>query len=172
MKEFNDESFLLESYGREMSPEGMRRAAFSLLRLADSIDQQWRAENISLNYSSYSELGRIERNALNLCRVAIIELSKAKQKENHLGPEFAGQPAWNMLLELFQQFAGGAKVSTKSLQLVSGCPETTALRLITRLEDAGFLERTTSVSDRRVTLVSLSRLGVLSIGRALEGLDT
>ena len=76
-----------------------------------------------------------------------------------------------MLLELFIQFAGGAKVSTKSLSLISGSPDTTAHRLIDRLEDAGLIKRSTSTSDKRVTLVELTRKGVLAVGSALKALD-
>lgn len=85
-----------------------------------------------------------------------------------LGADLGGLPAWNILLELFKQFSGGAKVSTKSLQIISRCPETTALRIIHRLEELGFVARTSSDRDRRVTFVSLTREGVTALGSVLE----
>jgi DNA-binding MarR family transcriptional regulator len=72
-----------------------------------------------------------------------------------------------MLLELFIQFSGGARVSTKSLVIASGTSDTTGLRLIDRLEEAGLVERSPSQMDKRVTLVSLTRQGVIAVGKVL-----
>ncbi|AOL93928.1 DNA repair protein RadC [Porphyrobacter sp. LM 6] len=76
-----------------------------------------------------------------------------------------------MLIELFVQFAGGAKVSTKSLCIISGIPDTTALRLIDKLDEAGLIKRTSSQADKRVTLVELTREGVVAVGNALMDID-
>ncbi len=91
-------------------------------------------------------------------------------REEAIGIDIIGVPAWNMLLELFKQFAGGAKVSTKSLQLISRCPETTALRIIARLEHRGLVTRSQSPTDKRVTFVTLTRDGVVKVGTVLERL--
>ncbi len=103
--------------------------------------------------------------------VAAKEQSRAKVRDDAIGPDIIGIPAWNMLLELFRQFAGGAKVSTKSLQLIAGCPETTALRIIDRLEQRGLVIRTQSAADRRVTFINLTREGVVTVGLVLERLS-
>nr|WP_237440899.1 MarR family transcriptional regulator [Erythrobacter ramosus] len=73
-----------------------------------------------------------------------------------------------MLLELFVQFSGGAAVSTKSLIKVSRAPPTTAFRQIDRLEREGLIKRRTSDVDQRVTLIDLTRKGVVAVGCALE----
>lgn len=77
-----------------------------------------------------------------------------------------------MLLELFIQFAGGATVSTKSLCLASGLADTSALRMIDRLEAAGLLERSQSPVDKRITLVGLSKQGVTAVGMILMDADS
>ncbi len=87
-----------------------------------------------------------------------------------MGADLVGISAWNMLLELFKQFAGKAKVSTKSLQIVANCPETTALRIIAKLEERGLVIRSHSDGDRRVTFVELTRDGVTRVGTVLERL--
>ena len=89
-------------------------------------------------------------------------------REDAIGTEFVGIPAWNMLLELFRQFAGGARVSTKSLQIISRCPETTALRIIDRLEKQGLVERSVSHDDKRFTFVTLTRDGLIKVGSVLK----
>ena len=153
------------------TPSEMRRLAISLLRLSDSIDQGWSPDDLRSRYGMLSKAGRIEKMSLILAKVADLEVQKTKVREHHLGKDLLGNPAWNMLLELFQQFAGGALVSTKSLQLIAGCPETTALRVIDRLEDFGLVERQTSESDRRVTVIGLSREGLVKVGSVLQDLD-
>jgi DNA-binding IclR family transcriptional regulator len=72
-----------------------------------------------------------------------------------------------MLLELFIQFAGGARVSTKCLVIASGAPDTTALRMIDRLVESGLVERAPSQTDKRVTLINLTREGVVAVGMVL-----
>ncbi|KPF65606.1 MarR family transcriptional regulator [Porphyrobacter sp. AAP60] len=138
--------------------------------MADSVDQNWRPENTRSNYPVFSKVARIERNAIPLSHSAIREENRAKIRDDVIGVEMVGAPAWNMLLELFKQFAGGAKVSTKSLQVISRCPETTALRIIDRLEAGGFVARSQSESDRRVTFVNLTKTGVVKVGSVLEQL--
>lgn len=138
--------------------------------MADSIEQNWDDAYVRSNYPMFSQAARIERNAIPLSLSATKEEYRAKLREETIGLDLLGVPAWNMLLELFKQFAGGAKVSTKSLQLISRCPETTALRIIDRLEQRGIVERCQSSTDKRVTFVSLTREGVVKVGSVLEKL--
>lgn len=171
MQEISDFDALLNRVELMFEPDEMRRFAAAVLRLADASDQAWSPENVKFKYTRFSKAGRIEKNALQLAQLAQRESMRSQLRERHIDPDLLGEPAWNMLLELFQQFAGGALVSTKSLQLISGCPETTALRVLDRLEAAGLIERTPSQVDKRVTLIGLSRTGVEKVGAALSDLD-
>lgn len=159
---------LLNRLESDLSPDTLRELAANIFRLADSMDQNWHPENIRSNYPIFSKVARIERNAIPLSHSAVIEESRARIREEAIGVEIVGAPAWNMLLELFKQFAGDAKVSTKSLQVISRCPETTALRIINRLERRGFVARSQSERDKRVTFVNLTKDGVLKVGSVLE----
>lgn len=161
---------LLGQLEANMSPASLRDLSATLLRLADSIDQDWNPALVRSNFPWFSKSARIERNAMSLAFSATKEEHRAKLREEVIGTDLLGIPAWNMLLELFKQFAGGAKVSTKSLQIISGCPETTALRIIGRLERRGLVTRTHSEGDRRVTFVTLTRDGVTKVGTILERL--
>lgn len=151
-----------------MAPASLRDLATTLLRLADSIDQDWNPDTVRSNYPIFSKAARIERIALSLSFSATKEEYRAKLREEAIGVDLVGVPAWNMLLELFKQGSGGAKVSTKSLQIISRCPETTALRIIDRLEDRGLVARSQSETDRRVTFVTLTRDGLTKVGSVLE----
>lgn len=162
---------ILAHIEQQFSPLQMRNLAGSLLKLADAIEQDWNPDRVSSAYSSFSTAGRIEQRALALAKIAIETRERAHRRQRFLPDEFLGEPAWEILLELFTQFAGGAKVSTKSLCLVSGVPDTTAMRLIDRMEDASLVQRTSSDVDKRVTLVELTRQGVIAVGSALQEIE-
>ena len=158
---------MLNRIATDFSAQQMRQLGASLIRLADSIDQEWSPDQAKLSYHWLTKAGQIERNAVELAKVAVQARLAASRRTRHLPAEFLGEPAWEMLLELFIQFAGGAKVSTKSLCIASGLPDTTALRLIDRLEEAGLIERSQSQIDKRVTMVFLTRQAVKAVGSIL-----
>lgn len=151
-----------------MHPSSMRRLANAILRLADAIDQEWSPNFVKPNFPMFSKAAIIEKNAIPLSFSAVKEDFRSKIPEDILGSEIGGLPAWNILLELFKQFSGGAKVSTKTLQIISRCPEAAALRIINRLEELGFVARTPSHQGKRITFVSLTREGVVAVGSVLE----
>lgn len=158
---------LLDQIAGDFSAGQMRQLGSVLLKLADALDDEWDPEQVRSTYHWMSRAGRIERRALHLAKVALRLRAKSHRRTRHLSPEWFGEPAWEMLLELFIQFAGGARVSTKSLIMASGVADTTGLRVIDRLEQAGLIDRSASRMDKRVTLVSLTSEGVVAVGSIL-----
>lgn len=69
-----------------------------------------------------------------------------------------GEPAWDILLDLFASEAEGKAVSISSACLAAAVPMTTALRWVTRLEEEGLIERS-ATGDRRRINVHLTRSG-------------
>ncbi|MGQ2936869.1 MAG: hypothetical protein ACT6RK_22505, partial [Sphingopyxis sp.] len=55
--------------------------------------------------------------------------------------ELFGEPAWDMLIDLFIHEAQAKPVSTSSLCIASGLPMSSALRLLQRLCDTGLVTR-------------------------------
>jgi hypothetical protein len=155
----------------QFSAQQMRTLGSSLLKLADALDDDWQPEMVRSKYHWVTGAGQIERNALPLAQVAMRLRRSAEYRTRHFSKEWFGEPAWNMLLELFIQFAGGARVSVKSLVIASGAPETTAGRMLNRLESHGLVERKPSATDRRVMPVSLTCQGVIRVGSALKVAD-
>ena len=160
---------VLDTLADSWKPEDLRDLASTLLKLADSIDQKWEGPEARPIFRWPSALARIEKNALNLAVKARTIYEKRRERKEHVPGQFLSEPAWDMLLELFMQFAGGAKVSTTSLCIAADCPGSTALRYIAQLEEAGLVTRAASEFDGRVTFVELTDEGVLSVGRYLEG---
>lgn len=159
---------IIDRLADEWKPEAMRDLAAMLLRLADSIDQDWRPSNLRSIYRWPSSLSRIERNAANLATKARVISTQRNRRRDYISHDLLGEPAWDMLLDLFMQYAGGAKVSTTSLCIASQVPHTTALRYIALLEDMGYVSRSPSDADKRVNFVELTEMGVMSMGNYLE----
>lgn len=163
-----DGQALLAGLAESWKPEDIRNLANTLLHLADSLDQDWQGPQARSIFRWHNSLARIERNAINLAMKAKLIYDERRKRREYISPDLLGEPAWDMLLELFMQFAGGAKVSTTSLCIASDCPTTTALRYISQLEQSGYVKRSTSGYDRRVNFVELTDKGVLSVGQYLE----
>lgn len=161
-------SHVIDDIEATMTPAEMRDLAGSLLRLADAFDQDWSPEGVQASFHWPSGAAKIEKNSLELAKRATLLVKQREMREKFLPKDLFGEPAWNMLLDLFIQFAGGAKVSGKSLSIAAGCPQTTALRHLARLEEAGLVKREPSRHDARVTLYSLTKQGVIGVGRVLE----
>lgn len=71
-------------------------------------------------------------------------------------PELFGEPAWDMLVDLFIHQSRGQPLSMSSLCITAGIPTSSAMKLIQRLCDAGILERSPDAYDGRRSLVNLT----------------
>jgi len=70
-----------------------------------------------------------------------------------------GEPAWDILLDLFIAAKEGRRVSVMSACIGAAVPSTTALRWISALEREGLLLREDDADDARRTYVMLSPCG-------------
>lgn len=80
-------------------------------------------------------------------------------REKHFPAYFFGEPAWNMLIDLFIEDIQGRRVSVTSAGIASRGPPTTALRWIALMHGEGLVERQASATDRRRTWLSLTPKG-------------
>jgi DNA-binding MarR family transcriptional regulator len=76
------------------------------------------------------------------------------------GENLFGEPAWDMLLDLYASHLEQKRVSVSSLQIASAVPGTTALRWMTRLESKGLIMRHADPFDARRVFVELSADGL------------
>jgi DNA-binding MarR family transcriptional regulator len=82
-----------------------------------------------------------------------------RSRSRHFAPALFGEPAWDMLLDLFVASERRCETSVKSVSIASGVPATTALRWLMVLEDAQLIEREPDPADGRRTLIRLSKTG-------------
>lgn len=71
-------------------------------------------------------------------------------------PSLFGEPAWDMLIDLFIHQCERKSVSTSSLCIASGVPMSSALRMIQRLCEAGLVSRRADPTDGRRFFVELA----------------
>lgn len=75
------------------------------------------------------------------------------------GTTVIDDPAWSILLDLFEAYLTQRNRFVKSVGIASGAPSTTALRYLVLLDEVGLVERRADPIDRRRTLVHLSEIG-------------
>lgn len=83
-------------------------------------------------------------------------LRDAARRRDLFGRGCLGDPAWNILLDLFIQEQRGVSSGTFASSVASGAPAATGLRYLKELERAGHVERTKDPADARRVLVRLS----------------
>lgn len=75
------------------------------------------------------------------------------------GEGLFGEPAWDLLLDLFIQTSYGRRVTVTNACVGAAAPATTALRYIAAMEDKGLVERQPNPEDRRSNLLKLTPEG-------------
>lgn len=86
-------------------------------------------------------------------------------------PELFGEPAWDILLDLYVAHAEGKQVSVSSACIGSASPATTGLRWLGILADEGLIVRENDAEDNRRVLVRLTRTGITAMERFLDEAD-
>jgi DNA-binding MarR family transcriptional regulator len=106
----------------------------------------------------------VERNSDRLAEIAAREYRARRSRERYFDRTLFGEPAWDILIDLFIQQSSGKTVSVTSAAIASQVPVTTALRHLAMLQRAGLVERMRSAADARVKLLRLTKDGYVRIG--------
>ncbi|WP_336986285.1 MarR family winged helix-turn-helix transcriptional regulator [Altererythrobacter aquiaggeris] len=86
-----------------------------------------------------------------------------RHRDQYFESSLFGEPAWDILLDLFLHRAKGVQITVTSACLASSVPATTALRWINVLIDQGLVAKMASKTDARVQFLYLSPKGILAI---------
>lgn len=92
-----------------------------------------------------------------------------RRRDRLFGPIF-GEPAWDILLDLFVMEGRGTGVPVSSACIASGASHSTALRQIEELVRLGLVERIRDEHDKRRTYLKLSGQGLHTLTLVLEPL--
>lgn len=79
--------------------------------------------------------------------------------------------AWDIMLELYLGAIEGGVIYVKQMIIASGERPATGIRIIARLEDAGFIERNSDDLDQRRVIVNLTQRGRQAMELLLSGIS-
>lgn len=91
-----------------------------------------------------------------LIRIARSEYNERMRRSRHFQDELLGEPAWNILLDLFISRAKGMRISISSACIASQVPYTTALRWLKLLEQNALIQRVDDPDDGRRSWIELT----------------
>ncbi len=112
---------------------------------------------------------RASRNYLALARKAY---ALRRRRATIFGnPDLFGEPAWDILLDLYIAHAEGKAVSVSSACIGSAAPATTGLRWLGVLADEGFVARENDHDDQRRVMVRLSPSGLAAMEQFFDAVD-
>ncbi len=86
-------------------------------------------------------------------------------------PDLFGEPAWDILLDLFIAAGEGKTVSVSSACIGSAAPATTGLRWLGVLAEEGLVVRENDPEDHRRVLVRLAPAGQAAMERFFETVE-
>lgn len=113
---------------------------------------------------------RSERRYLALARQAYA--LRRKRAAIFGNPELFGEPAWDILLDLYIAHGEAKQVSVSSACIGSAAPSTTGLRWLGVLADEGLVVRENDAEDHRRVLVRLTSKGVAAMERFFDAVGT
>jgi DNA-binding MarR family transcriptional regulator len=102
-----------------------------------------------------------------LAELAQVLYSSRRRRGKFFQQDLFGEPAWDMLLDLFVHYARNRALRTTSVCVASDVPLSTALRWIAQLERQGLIERGGIEQDKRATLVWLTKDGAQAVRNCL-----
>ncbi|MDB5661987.1 MAG: uncharacterized protein JWM38_1517 [Sphingomonas bacterium] len=91
------------------------------------------------------------------------------RRNRFFNPDLFADPAWDMMLDIFIAEAEGRETPVMNLCLSSQVPETTTLRWVKTLEQAGIFIRRKDQHDQRRVLVRLSPDAARAMAEYLVG---
>ena len=141
----------------ENSAAVLRRAAADLLRISSEIEPQ----DFDLRQLEHANKDQPDLSIFFGSQDVLLQAVKASYRERRrrkkfLPPDLFGEAAWDILLDLFAARLEQRKISVTSACIGADVPATTALRWLGQLEQIGFINRTVSETDQRVTWVQLT----------------
>lgn len=94
---------------------------------------------------------------------AELEYSNRRRRRNYLDADLFGEPAWDILLDLFAARLKDQSISVTSACIAGDVPPTTGLRWLGQLQCLGLVERVENPHDQRSSWVRLTDSGYHSM---------
>ena len=95
------------------------------------------------------------------------EVRRRRARETVMPREFFGEPAWNILLDLFVAAGERRRLCVTDIFVFAGASATSTLRYLKVLEAADYLARSPDPDDSRRTFVELTEFGETAMRKTL-----
>jgi hypothetical protein len=158
--------------GRRAGDESLQEAASLYHPVADelmAIAMRLRDAAESGHAVPSAASARPPRSAGNHLTLARKAYSLRRKRASLFGnPDLFGEPAWDILLDLFIAQCEGKQVSVSSACIGSASPPTTGLRWLGVLADEGLIVRENDPADHRRVLVRLTPAGTAAMERFFD----
>lgn len=105
-----------------------------------------------------------------MLRAARQIMERRRLREEEFRPTFFGEPAWEMLLELYIRESSGTSTTVAQLQARSGSPASTVGRWLHLLDREGLVSRRPHPVDHGTEFVELADRARESLERYLEAI--
>jgi len=112
--------------------------------------------------------GRADIDSQHLRRAKLLYQARRRRDTATGIPGLFGEPAWDILLDVFIAFKSRREIQVSSVCLESGVPSTTILRWLTRLEQEDLIYRAHDTVDGRRRYVRLTDAGEALMRRVLD----
>ena len=145
----------------------LREGLLLIARLANHLAQRLGERTTASDAETIDPRAR-EFEPRSLLRLAVEEYRSRQRRRDYIRADFFGEPAWDMLLDLYAKTRVGSNVSVTSACIASGVPGTTALRYIGELQTSGYIVAIQDEIDQRRRWLKLTPLAVSSIERYLK----
>jgi len=113
--------------------------------------------------SSGSRTGQPQPRRYEAADIARRELCARRDRTKYLSADLVGEPAWDMLVDLYVHYLERKAISIGSACIASACPATTAMRYIDLLVEHNLVRRVPSATDRRTVYLELTNTALASL---------
>ena len=139
----------------ELSPAKLRQLSDEVNRIAATLTKLAAAP--ATEHSTPDEAPANDRHVPRVSVETVRHAIKVRRlRAQYFDEELFADPAWDMLLDLFENELAQLRVSVSSLCVAAAVPATTALRWIKTMTDADLFRRRPDPQDARRIFVELS----------------
>lgn len=145
--------------GDEDARQQLRRLGEYLIEAADDKSRSIGEKLGAFSFEDKENASRIVDDTPWLVELAKREYNRRALRTEFFARSYFGEPAWDILLDLFVTQAGGYRVSVTSACIASRVAATTALRWLAILEKEGLILRRPDHQDKRREWIEITELG-------------
>ena len=152
----HDSSVATDTLRLQMLADQVGRIARTLAEMTDGDTSLGRRGGLRSPTDDFSPTPRpIATDAPVTAKAVRAVIAERRLRDEFLDPDLFGEPAWDMLLDLYAARLEHVQVSVSSLCIAAAVPSTTALRWLQTLTASGLVNRRADPRDKRRVFVEL-----------------